>query len=380
MKKAVLWLLIVTMIAVFSLASCDLKGEAEEAVSFKLGWQLLAVADPGLEAMSNQIENAVEGAGGEFITTTVSDFSPDSTIAGVEELINLGCDGVIFIPSADSMLPTIKQMCEEAEVYYAIAFRSILDPDIKEEVEASSCFVGNCREDEEEAGYQVTKRLADQGVTNLGLLGIAKGDTTGDTREVGIQEACDEFGVNIVAEARDFAQGSDATKAVESFLAAYPELDGVIIVGGGITPGILEGVITALEQHDKAGIVKVGMIDFTAYMPEALEKGYLHAACGGHTLVDPMFTSIMVINQVMGTPLSDEKITLTVNFMYLEDAEDATNYYKYVEGDVLPYTPEEIKDTMIKFYNPDITLEDVQEIALDYSLENVMERHKDLID
>lgn len=85
----------------------------------------------------------------------------------------------------------------------------------------------------------------------MAVLGLKKGDVSGDMRDAGMERAAKETGMKIVAETRDFATSGDATKAVESFIAAYPEMDGIFITGGAMTQGILQGTTKALDMHNK---------------------------------------------------------------------------------------------------------------------------------
>lgn len=352
--------------------------ETASGPAFKIGFPALATSDPTSRAMVNSLKTEVKAAGGELVTVPW-DFTPEGLVTDVQNLLTMGVKGILVIPPADSVLPRISKMCDAAGAYWAISFRSIQDPAVKKLVDADPYYVGNCHENEEAAGYEVMKRLAQDGAHNVAVLGIAKGDTTGDARDVGLRKAAVEYSVKILSEQRNFAQGSDATKAVESFIASYPELDGIMIVGGGITPGILQGVLQALEEHGKAGKVKVGMIDFAAGMPEAFQKGYLNVVCGGHLIVDPMFAMAMLLNSVMGTPLSNNKISLTVHFMYLENAQEMSDYLKYVEGDLPPYDTKEIQSMMLKHFNSKVTVQSLQALAAKWSIHDVVSRHKGMV-
>ena len=83
---------------------------------------------------------------------------------------------------------------------------------------------------------------------------------------------------------------------------------------------------------------------------------------------------MLMVNKLAGTPLSDTCETINLNFVNLESAEDAENYYTYVEGDGFPYNEEEIRN-MVKYFNPDMTIDELRSIADAYSVDDVMTRH-----
>jgi ribose transport system substrate-binding protein len=104
-----------------------------------------------------------------------------------------------------------------------------------------------------------------------------------------------------------------------------------------------------------------------------IEEGSIDAISGGH-FVDPLFSYMLMVNKLAGTPLSETCETVNLNFVNLESVEDAVNYYTYVEGDTFPYNEEEIR-SMVKYFNPDMTIDKLREIADAYSVDDVVERH-----
>ncbi|AZO96271.1 sugar ABC transporter substrate-binding protein [Halocella sp. SP3-1] len=344
---------------------------------FTIGMPMIVSNASVWVAIKKSVETACNAAGGKVIFENW-DYSPEGLVTASEKLISAGVDGLVLIPPADSVIPKLQKMCENAKIPFVLPFRYIKDEAIKANVESSSYYVGNSNENDEEIAYKIVKMLHEQGVNNLAVLGLKKGDISGDRRDVGIREACKDLGIKLLAETRGLTDGNDATKAVESFIASYPEMDGIFIVGGAVTPGSLQGTIKALETHNKEGSVKVGMIDFAKGMGEEFNKGSLKVVAGGNMVADPTLTSAMLINRVKGTPLSTKPMTLKINMMFITSAEDADNYEKYVEGDIPPYTAEEFKQMMFKFENDSVTKKTMFNIAQTFGLEDIMKRHKSL--
>ena len=85
----------------------------------------------------------------------------------------------------------------------------------------------------------------------------------------------------------------------------------------------------------------------------------------------------MYKRQVEGNKLSDKPEQIDLQFIDFQSVNDALDYYDYVENDadgIYAYTEEELA-SMIKSLNPDLTIDSLRQMAADYSIEDVMERH-----
>lgn len=355
--------------AVSAESSGDTEGKLPE--KFKIGVVIWSTVDDLGRASAEMLDYASEVLGCEMVyNTNIS--SPESQITATENLIAAGCDAVAICNYSDDILPRIAKICEDSGVYFTLIWRSIADPEVKEIVENCPYYLGNTCEDEEEIGYRMGKSLYDKGCSNIAVITQEKGDATADARDRGFDKACEELGMNRISEVRNNTlTAEETTKAVENFLASFPELDGIFVVGGSNT--ILEGVIQALALHGKTGEVKVACVDFISGLDQYFEEGAIDAISGGH-FVDPLFSYMLMVNKLAGTPLSDTCETINLNFVNLESAEDAENYYTYVEGDGFPYNEEEIRN-MVKYFNPDMTIDELRSIADAYSVDDVMTRH-----
>ncbi|MFR8169963.1 MAG: sugar ABC transporter substrate-binding protein [Marvinbryantia sp.] len=371
-RKAVA-MLFMCMAAICAMAVQGIAEDASEKLpeKFKIGVVIWSTVDDLGRTSSQMLDYASEVLGVEMVyNTNIS--SPESQITATENLIAAGCDAVAICNYSDDILPKIAKLCQENEVYFTLIWRSIADPEVKEIVESCPFYLGNTCEDEEKIGYRMGESLYNKGCENIAVITMEKGDATADARDAGFDRACEEFGMNRISEVRNNAfTAEDATKAVENFLAAFPEMDGIYVTGGSGT--ILEGVIQGLALHGKTGEVKVACVDFIADLDKYIAEGAIDAISGGH-FVDPLFSYILMVNKLAGTPLSETCETINLNFVNLESPEDAVNYYTYVEGDEYPYNAEEIR-SMVKYFNPDMTIEKLKEIADAYSVDDVVARH-----
>lgn len=338
---------------------------------FKIGVVIWSTVDDLGRASANMLDYASEVLGCEMVyNTNIS--SPESQITATENLIAAGCDAVAICNYSDDILPRIATLCQENGVYFTLIWRSIADPEVKKIVESCPYYLGNTCEDEEEIGYRMGKTFYEKGSKNIAVITMEKGDTTADARDRGFTRACEELGMNRISEVRNNTlTAEETTKAVENFLASFPELDGIFITGGSNT--ILEGVIQALALHNKTGEVKVACVDFISDLDRYIAEGAIDAIAGGH-FVDPLFSYMLMVNKLAGTPLSEKCETVNLNFVNLESAEDAVNYYTYMEGDGYPYNEEEIR-SMVRYFNQEFTLEKLKETAAAYSVDDVVKRH-----
>ena len=359
--------------------SADAGSTAANPPAFKIGFPwATASTDPTFVSIVTCVKAAVEAAGGELVMVE-SDLTADTLINNISDLISRGCQGIIFMPASDSMLPTVDQMCTEAGVYYATMFRTINDETIRNQIYASKYFAGGCNEDDQVCAYNITKSLAGQGVKNLCVINIAKGDTSSDLRDAGITKAVEETGINLLNTTYGITVQTDMTKAIESYIAAYPEMDGILLAGT-YCPAALPTIEKALQDHKLAGKIKVGRIDFDFTMGDYLADGSFNVAYGGQQQIDPQLSTVILVNAVIGTPIvEDGPFILITNYLELTSKEEADQFLTYFLGDTPVFTSEEIKNNLIKFYNPSINEDTFKKTVEDFSVADVAARHKDLV-
>lgn len=328
--------------------------------------------DAVMSAVKRLLDSAADALNVELIYKT-GDLDGESQISAVENVIAAGAEGIMVWPLAGAIIPRLLQICSDAEVAYVQMFESIDDPDIAAQAKANPYYLGYATEDQINPCRTLTKLLADNGNKNICIIRTPPGEN-GDIRYDTIVDAMEEEGLNLTSEyiinytSRPQTQAVDA---VNNFLATYPEMDGVFLLCGII--GLLDGVKSVVESEDVLGKVNVVSFDHPATgTGEMFEKGaFIGLASGGY--VDPLFSFIILYNYLQGTPLSDEPIEVNLNYVIVKNYDNAVAFEKYYNPDFLVYTQEEIK-MMTKFYNPDFTLEDLQKIVADYSIEGVISR------
>lgn len=284
-------------------------------------------------------------------------YDADSCISFVENQISAGAKGLVLCPPSDSVLLTVMNLCEEAGVYWGITTRSIADEAVREKVEASQYYVGNCYEDEYNLGYEVMRRMNDMGYKKIAIISTAKGNTTCDAREEAIAQACKDFGMEVIAEARDFTQASEVMVASESFLASYQDLDAIFIVGT-YAVGAPSAAVKAIQDSGRGDDVKLTAIDYglTEGIVSCFESGVLTLDVIGMQY-DPFCVVAKVINAVNETPISDKSFETLLKMDYITDVETAAKWEeKYSDESTLYMTEEEMK-RLLNTTNPDLTVE-----------------------
>jgi len=388
MKKRSLGILLSLIMVISLLTGCQSNERATEAtetvqkteeetgaVTSVLDMEAYTIAGPfpdtgliGFDILRRTLELTMAASNGTFVYNA-ADLTADGVLSFVESEIAAGVEGLIVTPPTDSVLPTICTLCEEAGVYWGISLRSIADEEIKAIVEASPYYVGNCYEDEEETGYKAGKWMGEQGYKKIALISQAKGDTTCDAREVGLARACEEYGIEIVAESRGFTQASDATSATESFLSANQELDAIFYAGTAATRAH-EATVKAIQDAGREE-VKLVTIDFPEEMGRNFESGIQVYAIGLPSIpYDCLITIIKVINAIAGTPINDDgsPSSSTMSMLEITSVEDAFAYNDalYAEGYTF-YDEEIITQYLFKWNNPDLNQESLQAIIDEFS-------------
>jgi len=367
MKKRVIALLMAGAM-VFSLAACgstdssdatndtsaaetdtenDSESETEVSgdASFLIGYPTSASYNAVMNAMHLNRSTIAEAAGGELVTE-IFEFDDATTIDAVEKLITDGCAGIFVTPVSNDVLYNVTDMCDEAGVYFVISMRSITDDDVKAYVEDSDYYLGCVYEDEYQAGYMLGQALYESGATNYCLLTTSADNTTGQTREQGLADAAEEFGLNCLDTYRDPADATEAVSAVESWIAKYgSEMEGIVRLGSNAT-GDQSAIGAKLEEYSSYDI-KFVTLDTDENCVSYLEDGTITATLGDLLIQDSIAAATILTNAVTGNSMSDEPVELALQYSIISDAEELEAYYEYMAVDEPIYTTDEIPTSLL---------------------------------
>lgn len=348
------------------------KGEKKELKKFTLGLMDPGAWNAAYGPVMDQIEALKEDLNFETIYATRAGSSTDDVLAAVHNLIVSGADCIIFGNEVLMCYMQVAQICEEAGVYWTMYWAGVKEEDRKA-LENYKYYVGAFYEDEEYAGYWQGKVAGEAGCKNLCLIGAPDGLDFTIRRNKGLAQACEEYGIKILAQERDLALTGSAAGGmdiVNRFLATYPECDGIIIQGR--THSCLAGVVNGLADAGKTKDIPVFAIDCNINQTEYFEKGQEAGIIGGHHL-GGMYGLILLTNVMNGTPLTEEKVYLLNKYVELTSYEQCKEWAYHI-WDNNAYTGEEVLQ-YIKAYNPEASYEALVELTQSYSLDDIIERH-----
>lgn len=289
-------------------------------------------------AYMNCLYDMCETAGVELLTTPLNGYDDASFMAAYELLVSQGADSVIVTTFSEGAIPLIADMCEAEGVEWFLANRQVINPELKDRLFAMDTMVGNTNCNEAEVAYDMVRQLSeDFGVKNLAVIGLTLGDVNGDLRDSGIARACEDFSVNLLTETRGINSVDDVSNAVESIIASYPEMDGIFIVGGGITTGALAGASQALENNGLSDKVSIAMIDTSRGMGDYMGEGKpLKLVAGGNCIMDFVFSCACLINNYQGINADETPYIINTNMLYINDAQEANDFDEYCEHATIP--------------------------------------------
>lgn len=296
----------------------------------------------------------------------VQSTTDETLITNIETLIEAGCDAIMPYYITESVVET----CDRNQVYFA-QFCGKIDGTVLEAAEKSDYWLGGCSEDDTAAGLAMVQSLYDQGARNFTIIGIPAGQQPiGDLRFQAFADGIKTLQASdpTVKQLGEY-RGLESPNAVENFLSLYPEMDGICNACGG--GGRNESIVQALETSGAAGRVKYGAINAVEEYSYWFDNSALHfMICGQHP--DAIFSFMMVYNALNGDRLSDTPVYMGMNYLYVTP-DNMGDYAEYIMGSTFPYTIDELKQ-FVKKFNPDASIELLQEAVSSYSIEEVASR------
>lgn len=163
---------------------------------------------------------------------------------------------------------------------------------------------------------------------------------------------------------------SEGAQVTQQFVNNYPDMDALIVAGGGGDP--LVGSIGQLANMGKTGSIRVASTDFLEDLKEQLETGGMYCESGGH-FCDPLYALIMVYNAIKGkedfVPVQGEfGKDIQFPYVFVSSVAEYENYEKYFVDDD-PYNDDEIAGLA------EMSFDELNTSATSLSIEDVMSRH-----
>jgi ABC-type sugar transport system substrate-binding protein len=365
--------LVLAIAMVMSIAVVASAEDTKEFKHFTVGMLDMGAWNATSGPQYAQVELAAEALNVDLVYTAY-DSSAEGLLQAIQNLIGMGVDAILLQngPLVYGCIPQVAEICDDAEVYWALCWTKIEEGDGNYEAcMESEYFVATFWEDDVHSGQWCTELLGAKGHKNLAEIGFVTGNATADMRDSGVAAGLETYPeMEIKAEERDqtLTSTSDGGKTImDRFITSVPDMDGLLICG--MSQFVLSGVVSSLEEHNLQDKIDVACIDFHEYQTEYLKSGVLDGIIGGH-VVGPYYGLILIANIMNGTPLTDEKLVLQDNFIELASYEDAVVWDTYGKPGQL-YSAEETQNMVA---NPDFTYEDFLQVIADYSLDDIVAR------
>lgn len=295
-----------------------------------------------------------------------SGFGGDEARTAIQAALMNGYDGCIGIAADEA---TIK-MFNDAKVPYIIQGAcpgEALIPALPN----YEYYLGSVVVDDYMAAYNMADSLYNDGCRNVGWWGLNPGmSPQHDQRTAGfLAGVAAHEDMNLIVETYDYYD----TSAMAIAAATYPELDGY-----GYT-ALSEAAYNLLETEGLVGYVKLAGIDISESTGKYFENESLSYVAGGNYATMQMAFAVLYNYLLDGTVMiPDPTVNLMMNNIDIRSAEEFNNYIKYLDSGVPAYTPQEILD-MTHYQNPEMDAAAMEAICKAYTLEDVMNRHADLL-
>jgi ABC-type sugar transport system substrate-binding protein len=340
----------------------------EDLPHFKIALVYASFTDTLGAQMKNSMEYLSDAFNIEFVY--VESGTGEDSVTSIESALEAGLDGILMV----NVTPAILNAAKEAGDVPIVMIQS--EPTTEEqaaEMAEFDNFLGTICENDYEVGYRALEALYEQGSRNFCVAGLTKGiSKTHDQRAQAALDFIDSKD-DAVLLADDYSLGLVA-EAVQSFSAAFPEMDGLFSTYG------LEETYQAIRTEGLSGLVKYATIDIQPSTGEHFQSGDLAWIAGGQYGTTMVGFATLYNYLIDGTKIiSDTAVTMYRPFLEISNYDEFEVYLKYVDGAIPVYTIEEVA-SMIQSFNPDADFEYYQELASVYSIEDIQTRHAEYFD
>ena len=158
---------------------------------YNIGFVTLSTAGSFFGNVYGIVNEVCELTGAELVSD-VGAISPEDQVTSVQNVISGGADMVVFINFTEDCLPKIGDLCEKNQVYWGQYARNVDNPEIREYLDKCEYYVGRVYNDDSFIAKQALEKFKEEGVTKVGIVGPATGDTATDLRDSYFQEHASE--------------------------------------------------------------------------------------------------------------------------------------------------------------------------------------------
>lgn len=345
-----------------SAATDSLAASADTAIempSFKIG--IISHTNSG--GCWERILDSAEYLGSELnceVVTAVGS-NADQILTEAENFIAAGVDGIITTNDG-GVTARLADLCEDAGVYlvFSDCGYNVISEDDYSSYATDEYYVGHVAHDEYADSYACVEDMIEKGAENFVIFGLPPGISANfDQRAVGAMDAITDAGLAYV-EARSFAMAEIAN----NLMSQYPNTDAIF------------SFVTTPESFNVPDMASKygGQIQISAYMvgdvSYEFEVGFLtHVSVGSEARMELAFA--LLYNAMRGDRISNADgapAEILFPHLWITSGEDFGKFYAAATGGNHVYDIDEIKQ-LIKAFNPDVSVDDYQTVADDFSAE-----------
>ena len=317
MKKKHLWIIaaaVVLLIAAVLLFPAKKEDRTDEP--FLIGQLLYSTTNEDAFSFVVARRAVAEAAGGELVTAEMSD-TPESVISGVEDLIEMGCQGIVLTPVSNAILPQVMKLCDEAGVYWIVSMRPIHDASMFRTLAQSPYFLGTVSEDDTAAANQLIASLAELDVKTVATYSITNTNAVIEARELGIRQACAEHGIEILEELVNVSGDGILAESARELLNLHPDLDAIVSLSGS---AVGRGVSLLNVLDENGSDVKFASYDSFTQWSDYYDQGTIVSAASGISTVDAVIATSLLVQAIEGTPVSEEAVQFTIPYAIVSNS------------------------------------------------------------
>ena len=330
------------------------------AADHKIGYNYFGTGGYSLAAHANQTQVVLDACGDESVAAD-DQFSVETLVTDIENMVAAGCDGVVIWLPAEPLYETVANICAEKGVYFVLNDKVPSDPAIKEAIMNNEYFAGACAPANAEYGKLLGQYALDQGWKTCITTSSAEGDATDQPRLDAFKEVFEAGGGEVLDELHADTT-ADSLVQIQDSLVANDEPDFIYGVGSDYAIN----ACTALESYpDYATKVISSGLDKEA-LGLVLDEYSPLVMLNGDDWISGFFSAVMLQNAVEGNKLTDAD----GNTIWVEDvmpfevtSETYDLFEKYFMNESV-YTEDEIKSMV------GISYDEMMQIIDDFSLEN----------
>lgn len=296
----------------------------------------------------------------------ITAISPEEQMSSLEAIHEKGIDGCILVYMSEAI---IDQM-NEWKMPFA-SYTTFTD-EIESYAAKSPYYIGTVHEGfAHQAEMQIRYAIETAGCKEILFISYAPGLYNHDCRFPVYEEVLAEHPEVTYYMSRSDEQPVDV---VSSMLSMHPNIDCVIDTTalGGRGDGVVQALRVAGFGN---GEIKYITCDFVEDQVKVMEDGIMVFTSSG-TQGSPTHSFVALLNEIMGTPLSDEPMIWDWDFVDIDSMEDYNDFNKYCIGKVPMITFEDY-EPFFKWLHPEATAEDFTALCSseNMTIDNIKTKH-----